>query len=142
MSLLLKHSLGISSVDASSTKEEKQSVIEALMKVVDQAKHDVSGTNNVVTASLPQSNQPVDSFVNEVNSRLPGPISVLFSMIPVNKSRLVRKSGLDLCRVILIDSRHIWKGDNAKSLGRKAVEYCLTLLGDDSEGKQPKSLAA
>ena len=114
------------------SKDNSQSIMTSLLKVVDQAKQ-TSAT------PLPQSSEQANTFKNEVNKRLPGPLSVLFSMIPANKSRLVRRSGLNLCRVILIDSWYIWQDNNAEVLGRKAFEYCLTLLGgDNDDGERPR----
>lgn len=84
---------------------------------------------------LYQSNEKVDTFKNEMNDRLPGPLSILLTIIPASRSRLVRKSGLALCHVILIDSMFIWDSSNMNTLERKAFEYCLTVLGD-ADGKK------
>lgn len=136
LSFLLKRSLAVPPPIVCCSKEGTQSTVSALMKVLDQAK-DQSGGRNTEEApgTLPQSNEQTTTFKHEVNSRMVGPLSVLLSMIPSNGSLLVRKSGVELCRVLLIDSWHIWTVENSESLGRNAFEYCLSLLSDD-DGKQ------
>ena len=135
MSLLLGQSLLDTTPETTkSTENNSKSVMASLMAAVNQSKmtSDVlNTTNSSPSATLPQSNEKTTAFVNEVNNRLPGPLSILLGIIPVNRSRLVRKSGLGLCRVILVDAWNIWQQDNVDSIGRKAFEYCLTLLGDD-----------
>lgn len=133
MSLLLKQSLAHPKAEQINNKTNK-SALTLLMKVVDQAKQS-SKDNKKGSTVLPQSTKLEKSFKEEVNSRLPGLISVLLGLIPPNRSRLVRKSGLDLCHTILIESWHIWTEDNADTLGMKAFEYCLVLLSDD-DGKK------
>lgn len=115
--------------NATKSKEISQSIMASLLKVVDQAKQ-VSQDN---TTPLPQSSEQPNTFKIEVNKRLPGPLSVVLSMIPVSNSRLIRRSGLHLCQVILIDSWYIWQDSTSEVLGRKAFEYCLTLLGGDND---------
>lgn len=70
----------------------------------------------------------------EVNSRLPGPLSVLLSTILTNKSNVVKKCGLDVCQLVLVDTSWYWDEENATKLGRRALECCLTLLSH-SDGK-------
>jgi hypothetical protein len=136
LSFLLKRSLALTQSIDYCSKEDTQSTISALMKVLDEAKNasERQGTEKV-SGYLPQSNEPSTTFKHEVNSRMVGPLSVLLGMIPSNRSLLVRRSGIELCRVTLIDSWHMWKLENAETLGRKAFEYCLSLLSDD-DGKQ------
>ena len=137
MSLLLGRSLPSTSTEMKNDIENNpKSVVASLMQAVNQAKttSEALHTTNSSSRTLPQSNEKTTPFINEVNNRLPGPLSILFSMIPVNKSRLVRKSGLGLCKVILVDAWHVWHEDNVDSIGRKSFEYCLTLLADD-DGK-------
>jgi len=126
LSLLMRQTFAHPVAATTKSKDNSQSIMTSLLKVVDQAKQ-------TSPTPLPQSSEQANTFKNEVNKRLPGPLSVLFSMIPANKSRLVRRSGLNLCRVILIDSWFIWQDNNAEVLGRKAFEYCLTLLGGDND---------
>ena len=73
------------------------------MEEVNQAKteSEALNTTNSSSTTLPR-------FITEVNDRIPGPLSILLSMIPVNKLRLARKSGLGLCKVILVAAWHVW----------------------------------
>ena len=140
MSLLLGQSLLDTTPKTLKNKENNsKSVMASLMAAVNQSEmtSDVlNTTHSSPSATLPQSNEntTATTFVNEVNNRLPGPLSILLGIIPVNISRLVRKSGLGLCKVILVDAWKVWQQDNVDSIGRKAFEYCLTLLGD-GDGK-------
>jgi hypothetical protein len=134
LSLLLKQSLSLPLAETSGREKSTQSVLSSLMSVVDKAKQTSTSANeNDTKESLgPCSDKEVNRFQNEVNTRLPGPLSILLGMIPANQSRLVRKSGLFLCRVVLIDTMQIWHEDIKEALVRKAFEYCLVLLSDDN----------
>ena len=107
-----------------------QSITDSLLAAVQVSKQQTEGTY----AAPPQEDEQTQQVKIEVNKRLVGPLSVLLSMLPANRSSTVRKSGLHLCRIILVDIQSVWTESNTKALGRKSLEYCLMVLGDDNNG--------
>lgn len=131
LALLLKQSLSAPSINRPKESDDhtQKSILSSLLQVVDQAKQASEAHDSNIPLS--QSNERIDSFGKEVNTRLPGPLTVLLLRIPNNRSRLVRSSGLYLSGVILTHAWHAWSDDTAKGMGRKALEYCLMLLTND-----------
>ena len=134
LALLLKQSLSYEQSTRQSSDEESgnqsiQAITDSLMNAVQLSKHeskrsDVSTTTN--------NNQIPTELKAEVNKRLVGPLSVLLSLLPTNRSSDVRRSGLHLCQIIMIQTRSVWTESSMKALERKSLEYCLMMLGDDN----------
>ncbi|KAL9188081.1 hypothetical protein ACHAXT_006459 [Thalassiosira profunda] len=122
---------GLSSANAN---DEVQSVADSLMAAVRMSEQPA----RVDEASVPGEASPEDKrrmdMKMEVNQRLPGPLSVLLSLLTANRSIAVRTSGVHLCRAILVDAHSVWSGSNATALSKKALEYCLATLCDDDKG--------
>ena len=127
--LLLKQSLSSkSSTDKSDNRKDGnessiQSITASLMAAV-------QSTNPKVEDA--SADKFPSQLKNEVNKRLVGPISVLLSLLPTNRSWDVRRSGLYLCQLMMVETRSVWTASNIKTLERKALEYCLMMLGDDN----------
>jgi len=139
LSLLLMQSMKEKDTNTSrSTNNElnNKSITETLLAVVQQSKLAVETNDLTDDDVIPQSSvsdkQDLE-FENEVNARLPGPLSVLLSLVSTNRSHLVRQRGLFLCRVILVETRSMWTEFTSNTLGKKAFEYCLTTLNDDEK---------
>ena len=136
LSLLLMQSMKKTNTNGS-VNESSLSVTETLLAAVQKSKLSVENqdlTNddtNMVTSV--QSDKHDLEFDNEVNSRLPGPLSVLLSLVSTNRSHLVRQRGLFLCRIILVETRTTWTESTSITLGKKALEYCLTVLTDEKD---------
>ena len=124
LACLLKQALGSDEREKADTENDTESIAASLFAAVN------ISTKTIEKPSAPQSKP--DGFDSEVNSRIPGPLSVLLSLMPGIRSKSVRLSGLHLCRIVLVDTNFIWTEANKKLLGKKAFEYCLTLLRDDS----------
>lgn len=124
LACLLKQALGSDGREKADAENDTESIAASLFAAVN------ISAKTIEKPSAPQSKP--DDVESEVNSRIPGPLSVLLSLMPGIRSKSVRLSGLHLCRIILVDTNFIWTEANKKSLGRKAFEYCLTLLRDDS----------
>jgi len=126
--LLLKQSLSSkSSTDKSDDSKDGnessiQSITASLMAAVQSTKPKVDDASDKFPSRLK----------DEVNKRLIGPISVLLSLLPTNRSWDVRRSGLYLCQLIMVETRSVWTASNLKTLERKALEYCLMMLGDEN----------
>eukprot|EP00978_Attheya_sp_CCMP212_P010097 scaffold24247_cov54-Attheya_sp.AAC.7 len=88
---------------------------------------------------LPNQTPPDDedlehsAFLEQVNQRLPAPLSILMHLVVSNKSPSVRSSGCALCRSVLIDARSSWTRSNVTKLSDSSTECCLGLLWDDNE---------
>lgn len=132
--LLLKQSLSckkLPAIDQNGGKDgtvDIQSITASLMNAVHQSQ---SKHNEAAEAKNNDCDFPPE-VKTEVNNRLIGPISVLLSLLPTNNSKDARRSGLCLCQIIMIDTRSIWAETNIQTLERKALEYCLMMLGDDN----------
>lgn len=124
LACLLKQALGSDHREKAAKKNDTESIAASLFAAVN-----ISTKTTEVPPALQSKPDGVES---EVNNRIPGPLSVLLSLMPGNRSKSVRLSGLHLCRIILVDTNFIWTESNKKTLGRKAFECCLTLLRDDS----------
>jgi len=84
--------------------------------------------NEALPSKLLAADDKLMKLKMEVNSRLPGPLSLLLSLILTNNSNVLKKCGLDVCQLVLVDTSWYWDEENATKLGRRALEYCLTLL--------------
>lgn len=118
--------------------ESSLSVTETLLAAVQKSKLPVENQNmsyHATATSLEQLNEQDLEFENEVNARLPGPLSVLLGLVSTNRSHLVRQRGLFLCRIILVETRSMWTESTSITLGKKALEYCLTTLTDEKDDK-------
>jgi len=125
--LLLKQSLSIkSSTDKSDSKDKNDSSIQSITTSLMAAVQSINPKVDDASDKFPS------QLKDEVNKRLVGPISVLLSLLPTNRSWDVRKSGLYLCKLIMVETRSVWTASNLKTLERKALEYCLMMLGDDN----------
>ena len=49
------------------------------------------------------------NFLQEIHSRLPGPINILLHLVSIHRSKKVREAGIQLCKTILIDTRDVWR---------------------------------
>jgi len=95
----------------------------------------------------------LETFVDETNERLPGPLCVLLHLIMSHRSKRIRTSGAGLCRIILVETNHVWMKKKQSidindlkmvpSLSKKdekeeknklmltALETCLSFLNDE-----------
>lgn len=80
-------------------------------------------------------------FGEEVNARLPGPLTILLGITSVHRSPSVRLAGVDLCRVLLVDTRDVWKvrhfaetdkDPTSVDLETPAMECLFSLLEDNN----------
>ena len=136
LSLLLMQSMRNKNINTSTNELMNQSVTETLLAAVQKSKLSVETkgrTDDVIVQSSVQLEKPDVEFENEVNARLPGPLSVLLSLVSTNQSHIVRQRGLFLCRVILVETRSTWTESTSNTLGKKALEYCLTTLSDEKD---------
>ncbi|KAL7531629.1 hypothetical protein ACHAXR_009215 [Thalassiosira sp. AJA248-18] len=141
LGLLLKQSLSgynppSKSADptgANANDSSIQSITTSLLAAVQVSKQPADVGNSPASMPLSPREKQMQEVRTEVNQRLVGPLSVLLSLLPANRSSAVRKSGLYLCGIILMDIRSVWMESNMKALGRKSLEYCLMMLGDDND---------
>mmetsp|Transcript_11928 Transcript_11928/g.24016 ORF Transcript_11928/g.24016 Transcript_11928/m.24016 type:complete len:1379 (-) Transcript_11928:50-4186(-) len=143
LSLLLVQSMKNTNTIGRSNESNNHSVTETLFAVIQKSKLAVETqdlTEGVSDQSSVQSSHQDLAFDNEVNARLPGPLSILLSLVSTNRSHLVRQRGLFLCRIILVDTRSTWTESTSITLGKKAMEYCLTALTDENDKLSDYSL--
>ena len=134
MSLLLMQSM--KNKERSGEKNESiLTVTESLMAAIQKSNLQVKTpiVKDANNESSEQNESEELEFKNEVNARLPGPLSVLLSLVSTNRSHVVKQRGLCLCRIILIDTRSTWTQETSTTLGKKALEYCLTVLADEKD---------
>ena len=79
-------------------------------------------------------------FLQEVNSRLPGPICVLLHLVPIQRAKKVKEAGIQLCRAILVSTHEMWLTKDTKEndengdeplLLNTAMELCLAFSNDE-----------
>src|SRR5210317_1924004 len=138
LSLLLRQSTRSSAKVTDALDNSTKSITATLLAAVEHSNFSVKNNGDLIdtvntrhTSSV--SNEQDVEFEKEVNSRLPGPLSILLSLISTNSSNLVRRKGLFLCYVILVETQSIWTASTSNTLGKKALEYCLTNLNDDDD---------
>ena len=140
LSLLLRQSMkneNSSVVVGNNNSSHQQSLAATLMAAVEKSKLPVKTNEDLTDVTSTTTRQSSVSeiqdleFKNEVNARLPGPLSVLLSLISADWSLSVKKRGLVLCHVILVETQSMWTESTANTLEKKALEYCLTNLNDD-----------
>ena len=70
------------------------------------------------------------SFFDEVNTRLPGPLTMIISVGSVHNSAEVKKATLSLVGILLVDTHTCWSKTKKGSLFTIGLECCLSLLND------------
>lgn len=100
----------------------------------------IEGTRKVLGDSTAANQNPsvtandtkeIDTFVKEINSRLPGPLTVLVNLLCTAQSPLIRQEAASLFQAILIDSRSCWQKEKTHDLNILVLECCLILSRDD-----------
>lgn len=84
-----------------------------------------------------------EGFLNQVQTRVVGPLSVILRQEAISRSDQTRKEVVTLCRVLLLDTRYCWRAPRTASLamddnGRSSrskmeilpFEICMTLERD------------
>ena len=135
--------------NVTSEDDSVQPIVASLMAAVQSAKQQsissvpsssaIAGTsgNGGRDAQAPKDNENaptnLEALKAEANRRLPGPLVALLGLASPHRHAAVRRSGLRLCRALLVDARGAWTGTAADVLGRRAFECCLAALADESE---------
>ena len=71
-----------------------------------------------------------DGFLSEINTRLPGPLTVLARLLVSAESSSIRQHAADFCQIILIDTRSSWDREVIDGVSIMALESCLVLTRD------------
>lgn len=134
-------------INASSTDQSATKLLNAArMMKTSKTLTDTSTEKNQNSTSN-RINESERAFIEQVRRRIPIPLSILFKLIPSQKSVHVRKASvLLLCKAILVDTFETWTVDvsnidddlsNSLKLIRDSAFECLMILLDDShtEGK-------
>ena len=74
------------------------------------------------------------SYLDEVNSRLPGPLTMIIRIGSAHTSAKVRRAIINLVDAVLVDTRTCWSQTTKDALFTVALECCLSLL-NDSDGE-------
>ena len=73
-------------------------------------------------------------FLSEVNTRLPGPLSVVASLLVSAESSSVRQQAALFCQIVLIETRSCWDREVLDNMSIMALETCLVLTRDSDNG--------
>ena len=73
-------------------------------------------------------------FLSEVNTRLPGPLSVVANLLVSAESSSIRQHAAEFYRIVLIETRLCWNRKVLDNMSIMALESCLVLTRDVDNG--------
>ena len=77
------------------------------------------------------------SFLDEVNVRLPGPLTMIIRIGSVHSSAKIKGGIINLVDAVLVDTRTCWSQKTKDALSTVALECCLSLLNDGDGEFEP-----
>lgn len=93
---------------------------------------DSSASNRHRQSTIPDPS-PNETFISEINKRLPGPLTVLSKLLLTSQSGIIRQQAANLAKILLIESRSSWNKVNLNDLSVMSLESCLVLSRDSDE---------
>lgn len=79
------------------------------------------------------------AFRDEVNARLPGPLTMIIRIGSVHSSAELKRAIINLVDALLVDTRTCWSQTTKDALFTVALECCLSLLNDGDGEFEPSS---
>ncbi|CAB9502900.1 expressed unknown protein [Seminavis robusta] len=93
-----------------------------------------SNKNGQSTTTTLHKDDPNETFLEAVNNRLPGPLTVLANLLLTAPKEEVRREASDLYRVLLLEARACWDKEIQTNLSMLSLESSLILSRDDDRG--------
>lgn len=134
--LLLRCSLQGIIIETPKVPRSRTLIVKQLLALSIAAKSPTEEDAVTATAEGIAASTPEEQFFREVQQRLPATLTVLVNMLTTARSSQVREQAVALDRVLLIDTRSCWSGED---LVITTLESCLVLCRDSDENVAPEA---
>lgn len=134
LSNLLRIALGLFKKDEPSNASTADNLLNRIQAMGGKPVDRLNGSQGAKDTTEEGGSHDPKTFQSEINTRLPRPLKLVLALLPTSLSPALRLASLSLCRVVLLEIRHVWNETGLENdLEQAALDCCLVLNHDTDE---------